>query len=212
MLEPNLPSPGKRVTNTTLSFKGAKIFQSALEEMAEKGMNYAKKALLVGESAGGVAAMLHCDEFSNSFHSFTQVNLFRWPTIKAGECNNGDHQFEAARKPRIPFQRRKKKGNNGEASATVFKRSKSANTPRNRMGFLENDENDRDDSISPRKRGFWSFLYYSASKKIEKPGWGVKDSTFPSSSASVNGSNVVMRDKKRESFGVGEENERSEKR
>nr|GMC64193.1 uncharacterized protein LOC109176080 [Ipomoea batatas]GMD80612.1 uncharacterized protein LOC109176080 [Ipomoea batatas] len=130
---------------------------------------------------------------------------------KVGECSNGDHhQFEAARKPRTPFQRRKKKGNNGEASGTVFKRSKSANTPRNRMGFLENDENDGDDNISPRKRGFWSFLYYSASKKIEKPGGGVKDSTFPSSSASGNGSNVV-RDKKRESFAVvEEENERSD--
>nr|GMD92734.1 uncharacterized protein LOC109176080 [Ipomoea batatas] len=87
--------------------------------------------------------------------------------------NSSPGGFEDARKTRIPFQRRKKKGNNGEASATVFKRT---------------------------------------SKKIEKPGWGVKDSTFPSSSASGNGSNVVMRDKKRESFGVGEENERSEKR
>nr|GLL45466.1 uncharacterized protein LOC109176080 [Ipomoea trifida] len=175
MLEPNLPSPGKRVTNTTLSFKGAKIFQSALEEMAEKGMNYAKKALLVGESAEELQLCFTVMNFQ--IHSIASLKssvfqilniffpgLFRWPTIKAGECNNGDHQFEAARKPRIPFQRRKKKGNNGEASATVFKRT---------------------------------------SKKIEKPGWGVKDSTFPSSSASVNGSNVVMRDKKRESFGVG---------
>nr|GMD91512.1 TOM1-like protein 8 [Ipomoea batatas]GME13351.1 TOM1-like protein 8 [Ipomoea batatas] len=29
---------------TTLSYKGAKIFQSAMLEMAEKGMNYAKKS------------------------------------------------------------------------------------------------------------------------------------------------------------------------
>nr|GME15266.1 pectin acetylesterase 8-like [Ipomoea batatas] len=64
---------GNFTQGTTLSYKGAKIFQSAMLEMAEKGMNYAKKALLVGESVGGVAAMLHCDEFSNSFHSFTHI-------------------------------------------------------------------------------------------------------------------------------------------
>ncbi|XP_019181047.1 PREDICTED: uncharacterized protein LOC109176080 [Ipomoea nil] len=136
------------------------------------------------------------------------------PVQTANKAGEGDHhhQFEsAARKPRIPFQRRKKKSNNnGESSssATVFKRSKSATTPRNRMGFLEGDENDNGDDISPRKRGFWSFLYYSASKKIEKPA-SIKDASFPSSSASGNGS-MVVRDKKRESFAVVEENERSD--
>lgn len=105
----------------------------------------------------------------------------------------------------MPFQRRKKKSS-GEASATMFKRSKSTAAPRNKLSFLETDRSGED--YSPRKKGFWSFLYYpsSTSKKVEKG--GVKDASFSSPSAAV-GAPVVVRDKKRDSFVVVEENDES---
>ncbi|VFQ61065.1 unnamed protein product [Cuscuta campestris] len=129
------------------------------------------------------------------------------PLRKAGDCGYNHHhtQFASIRKPRMPFQRRKKKSS-GEAPAIVFKRSKSTAAPRNKMGSLDTDRNGED--YSPRKRGFWSFLYYpsSTSKKVEKA--GVKDAGFSSPSAAVGGP-VVVRDKKRDSFVVVEENEES---
>ncbi|CAH9080188.1 unnamed protein product [Cuscuta europaea] len=128
---------------------------------------------------------------------------------KTSQCsyNHHPHQFASIRKPRLPFRRRKKKSSSSsssDASAIVFKRSKSTATPRNRLSFLETDKNGEDNS--PRKRGFWSFLYYpsSTSKKFEKT--SVKDASFSSPSASVSGS-VGVREKKRDSFVVVEENE-----
>ncbi|XP_047963818.1 pectin acetylesterase 8-like [Salvia hispanica] len=52
---------------TKLHLRGRRIFASVLEELiTTKGMSNAENALLVGNSAGGLAAILNCDRF----HSF----------------------------------------------------------------------------------------------------------------------------------------------
>ncbi|XP_031109021.1 pectin acetylesterase 8-like isoform X2 [Ipomoea triloba] len=63
----------RRYNGTKLYFKGARIFESTLKVMLKKGMKPAKNALLVGESAGGVAAMLQCDRFRQKFSNSTYV-------------------------------------------------------------------------------------------------------------------------------------------
>ncbi|KAK4378778.1 hypothetical protein RND71_000640 [Anisodus tanguticus] len=48
-----------------LQFRGKRIYQAAMDELMAKGMRYAKQALLSGCSAGGLASIMHCDDFSN---------------------------------------------------------------------------------------------------------------------------------------------------
>ncbi|KAL6989974.1 hypothetical protein U1Q18_015726 [Sarracenia purpurea var. burkii] len=81
-------------------------------------------------------------------------------------CNiNGCRYRNSFRRTRIPFftQKKEKKKDLSPAAATdrpgiVFKRSKSSIAPRHAERFTA--ANDGDDN-SPRKRGFWSFLYFS---------------------------------------------------
>ncbi|KAG8369008.1 hypothetical protein BUALT_Bualt15G0105600 [Buddleja alternifolia] len=56
-----------------LQFRGQRIWQAAIEELMSKGMRNAKQALLSGCSAGGLATILHCDEFRNFFPTSTKV-------------------------------------------------------------------------------------------------------------------------------------------
>ncbi|GKU91204.1 hypothetical protein SLEP1_g5106 [Rubroshorea leprosula] len=56
-----------------LQFRGQRIWLAAMEDLMSKGMHNAKQALLSGCSAGGLASILHCDEFSNLFPSMTKV-------------------------------------------------------------------------------------------------------------------------------------------
>ncbi|KAL2530535.1 hypothetical protein Fot_23136 [Forsythia ovata] len=99
-----------------------------------------------------------------------------------------------------------------DSTNIFFKRSKSTTTPRRGIHFL--DENFPQD-YSPHKRGFWSFLYLSkhpnTAKKIETQ---CKDLNFPSSSVSYvasssmnNDGTIKSRDKKKEEFVGGDENE-----
>ncbi|KAL2506886.1 hypothetical protein Adt_22507 [Abeliophyllum distichum] len=125
-----------------------------------------------------------------------------------------------SRRSRLPFvlTQRKKKNKDGAMPATsdstniFFKRSKSTTTPRRGIHLL--DENFPQD-YSPHKRGFWSFLYLSkhpnTAKKIETQ---CKDLNFPSSivssvaSSSMNNDGTIKsRDKKKEEFVGGDENE-----
>ncbi|KAM0951276.1 putative pectinacetylesterase/NOTUM [Dioscorea sansibarensis] len=46
-----------------LFFRGQRIWTAAIEDLMSKGMHNADQALLSGCSAGGLASMLHCDEF-----------------------------------------------------------------------------------------------------------------------------------------------------
>ncbi|KAI3708835.1 hypothetical protein L2E82_38332 [Cichorium intybus] len=59
-----------------LQFRGQKIWLAAMEELMSKGMRYANQALLSGCSAGGLASILHCDEFRGLFRRRTNVKCF----------------------------------------------------------------------------------------------------------------------------------------
>ncbi|KAK2982143.1 hypothetical protein RJ640_026481, partial [Escallonia rubra] len=58
---------------TMLHFRGARIFRAVMEELLAKGMENASNALLTGCSAGGLATILHCDNFRNLLPSSTKV-------------------------------------------------------------------------------------------------------------------------------------------
>ncbi|KAL8239586.1 hypothetical protein R6Q59_016153 [Mikania micrantha] len=59
-----------------LQFRGQKIWEAAMEDLMSKGMRNAIKALLSGCSAGGLASILHCDEFRGLFTIRTKVKCF----------------------------------------------------------------------------------------------------------------------------------------
>ncbi|KAG5548868.1 hypothetical protein RHGRI_014282 [Rhododendron griersonianum] len=56
-----------------LEFKGQQIWSAAMEELMSRGMHNANQALLSGCSAGGLASILHCDEFRDLFPGSTKV-------------------------------------------------------------------------------------------------------------------------------------------
>ncbi|KAJ0094046.1 hypothetical protein Patl1_24703 [Pistacia atlantica] len=56
-----------------LYFRGERIWSAAMEDLMLKGMRYANQALLAGCSAGGLATILHCDEFRRLFSRITRV-------------------------------------------------------------------------------------------------------------------------------------------
>ncbi|KAG4111679.1 hypothetical protein ERO13_D13G117000v2 [Gossypium hirsutum] len=56
-----------------LQFRGQRIWLAAMEDLMSKGMRNAKQALLSGCSAGGLASILHCDEFRNMFPRTSKV-------------------------------------------------------------------------------------------------------------------------------------------
>ncbi|XP_057539705.1 pectin acetylesterase 6-like [Amaranthus tricolor] len=56
-----------------LYFRGQRIFSVAMEEFMGKGMRNADQVLLSGCSAGGLASILHCDEFKDLFPGETKV-------------------------------------------------------------------------------------------------------------------------------------------
>ncbi|XP_057425527.1 pectin acetylesterase 10-like isoform X2 [Lotus japonicus] len=56
-----------------LQFRGQKIWLAAVEELMSKGMQEANQALLSGCSAGGLASIIHCDEFQSLFPNSTKV-------------------------------------------------------------------------------------------------------------------------------------------
>uniref|UniRef100_A0A2N9G6Z6 Pectin acetylesterase n=1 Tax=Fagus sylvatica TaxID=28930 RepID=A0A2N9G6Z6_FAGSY len=56
-----------------LKFRGQRIWLAAMEELMSKGMQNASQTLLSGCSAGGLASILHCDEFRDLFPETTKV-------------------------------------------------------------------------------------------------------------------------------------------
>eukprot|EP00258_Populus_trichocarpa_P010826 XP_002318919.3 pectin acetylesterase 12 [Populus trichocarpa] len=56
-----------------LQFRGQRIWSAAMEDLMSSGMRYANQALLSGCSAGGLASILHCDEFRDLFPRTTRV-------------------------------------------------------------------------------------------------------------------------------------------
>ncbi|KAL3838652.1 hypothetical protein ACJIZ3_023243 [Penstemon smallii] len=51
------------VKDKNIHRRGARVFAAVMEEMLAMGMKDATNAILAGNSAGGLATMLHCDEF-----------------------------------------------------------------------------------------------------------------------------------------------------
>ncbi|KAF5739950.1 Pectinacetylesterase family protein [Tripterygium wilfordii] len=56
-----------------LQFRGQRIWLAAMEDLMAKGMRFANQALLSGCSAGGLASILHCDEFRGLLPRRTKV-------------------------------------------------------------------------------------------------------------------------------------------
>ncbi|GKU90521.1 hypothetical protein SLEP1_g4508 [Rubroshorea leprosula] len=56
-----------------LNFRGQRIWSVIMEELMAEGMKNAEQALLSGCSAGGLASILHCDEFGDLFPKTTKV-------------------------------------------------------------------------------------------------------------------------------------------
>ncbi|XP_027363630.1 pectin acetylesterase 12-like [Abrus precatorius] len=56
-----------------LQFRGQRIWLAAMEDLMSKGMRFANQALLSGCSAGGLATIIHCDEFRGLFPQTTKV-------------------------------------------------------------------------------------------------------------------------------------------
>ncbi|KAL3843591.1 hypothetical protein ACJIZ3_000994 [Penstemon smallii] len=56
-----------------LQFRGQRIWLAAIEELMSRGMHNANQALLSGCSAGGLASLLHCDEFRTLLPGRTKV-------------------------------------------------------------------------------------------------------------------------------------------
>ncbi|ONM35766.1 Pectin acetylesterase 5 [Zea mays] len=54
---------GEDRNGTKLFYRGLRIWEAVVDELMAKGMDTAEQALLVGCSAGGLAALLHCDSF-----------------------------------------------------------------------------------------------------------------------------------------------------
>ncbi|CAN1769889.1 Pectin acetylesterase 5 [Linum perenne] len=50
---------------TKLFFRGQLIWEAVMDELLSKGMAKAKQAFLTGCSAGGLATLIHCDDFRN---------------------------------------------------------------------------------------------------------------------------------------------------
>ncbi|KAK4273356.1 hypothetical protein QN277_021775 [Acacia crassicarpa] len=59
--------------NAQLQFRGQSIWLAAIAELMSKGMKYANQAFLTGCSAGGLATIIHCDEFRSLFPMTTRV-------------------------------------------------------------------------------------------------------------------------------------------
>ncbi|CAH2038470.1 unnamed protein product [Thlaspi arvense] len=56
-----------------LQFRGKRIFFAVMEDLMAKGMQHATQALLGGCSAGGLSAILRCDDFKGLFPLTTKV-------------------------------------------------------------------------------------------------------------------------------------------
>ncbi|KQK19774.1 pectin acetylesterase 5 [Brachypodium distachyon] len=67
---------GEDQDGTKLFFRGLRIWEAVIDELMEKGLANAKQALLAGCSSGGLAVLLHCDNFSARFPQTVPVKCF----------------------------------------------------------------------------------------------------------------------------------------
>lgn len=58
---------GQAEDGTILHYRGLRIYEAVINELMDKGLADAEQAVLTGCSAGGLAALLHCNDFSAQF-------------------------------------------------------------------------------------------------------------------------------------------------
>ncbi|XP_062226626.1 pectin acetylesterase 7-like [Phragmites australis] len=63
-------------TATNLHYRGFRVWRAIIDDLLARGMNKAKNALLSGCSAGGLAAILHCDRFHDLLPATAKVKCF----------------------------------------------------------------------------------------------------------------------------------------
>ncbi|XP_051151515.1 pectin acetylesterase 8-like [Andrographis paniculata] len=56
-----------------LTLRGARVFKAVMDDLLSKGMNKAQNVMLSGGSAGGLTAVLHCDNVRSMLPSATRV-------------------------------------------------------------------------------------------------------------------------------------------
>ncbi|XP_059275439.1 pectin acetylesterase 8-like isoform X1 [Lycium ferocissimum] len=61
---------------TGLHYRGSRIYKAIMEELLAQGMNTAQNAILSGCSAGGLATILHCDNFRALLPKSAKVKCF----------------------------------------------------------------------------------------------------------------------------------------
>ncbi|KAF5735242.1 pectinacetylesterase family protein [Tripterygium wilfordii] len=59
--------------STGLYLRGARVWRAIIDDLLAKGMNKAQMAILSGCSAGGLSAILHCDNFKDLLPATTKV-------------------------------------------------------------------------------------------------------------------------------------------
>ncbi|VAH70345.1 pectin acetylesterase 5-like isoform X1 [Triticum dicoccoides] len=67
---------GQAQDGTTVYFRGLRIYEAVIGELMEKGLANATQVLFTGCSAGGLATILHCDDFSARFPQQVSVKCF----------------------------------------------------------------------------------------------------------------------------------------
>ncbi|KAL3651009.1 hypothetical protein CASFOL_007412 [Castilleja foliolosa] len=58
---------------TKLHYRGSRIYSAVVDELLAKGLKNAHKVILAGNSAGGLATILHCDRFRELVPNATRV-------------------------------------------------------------------------------------------------------------------------------------------
>ncbi|CAH9071528.1 unnamed protein product [Cuscuta epithymum] len=82
------------VTNVT--YRGFRIFEATMDDLMSKGMKNAQNAILSGGSAGGLAAMIHCDRFRDLLPITARVKCLAIASYFVHEAHlDGSKQFEA---------------------------------------------------------------------------------------------------------------------
>ncbi|XP_057802786.1 pectin acetylesterase 7-like isoform X2 [Salvia miltiorrhiza] len=77
---------------TQLDFRGSRIYDAVIDDLLAKGMNCADNAILAGRSAGGLATILHCDEFRARLPNASRVKCISDAGffIRASDLPNAD--------------------------------------------------------------------------------------------------------------------------
>ncbi|KAM7490929.1 hypothetical protein LguiA_033850 [Lonicera macranthoides] len=78
-------------------FRGARIFDAIVEDLLAKGMKCGSNALLSGSSAGGLAAILHCDKFRDLLVVNVQISNILAPTESGLNGSWHECQFQISK-------------------------------------------------------------------------------------------------------------------